>query len=79
MHGTTVIRGRLVGPTQVELEQPVSNVADEVEVVVRARVAQEPGAREDLLSLLDRIPPGTRTREDIDEQIREERESWGEP
>ena len=32
---------------------------------------------ETLLEFLLRIGPGTRTREDIDRQIREEREAWG--
>ena len=38
--------------------------------------AEEP---EDILDFLAKLPGGTRTKEDIDQQIREERDSWERP
>lgn len=35
------------------------------------------GGEKDILDFLNSLPPGTRSKEDIDQQIREERESWG--
>jgi len=78
MQDAIVIRGRLTGPRSVELDEAVSDLEAQVEVIVRSsdRNAQQKG--EDVLDLLRRIPPGTRSRDDIDSQIREEREAWGE-
>lgn len=72
-----VVEGRLISPTQIELSEPV-NVADEtVEVEIRPR----PQARhEAVIALLQRMashPAGNRTKEEIDQQIHEERDSWG--
>ncbi len=49
----------------------------EVEVLVMApiaRVADKVGGK--LSDCLRALPPGTRSKDDIDEQIREERDSW---
>jgi hypothetical protein len=40
-------------------------------------VVPGPPSEETLLEFLQRKGPGTRTREDIDQQIREERDAWG--
>jgi hypothetical protein len=77
MQSAIVIRGRLIGPTNVELDEPVSDLAADVEVIVRPRPANEHSApNANILDFLRQLPPGTRTREDIDAQIREEREGW---
>ena len=48
----------------------------EVEVLVRP-IARPGGKVEGKLSdYLRALPPGTRSKEDIDQQIREERDSW---
>jgi len=71
-----VVPGRLVSPTQIELSRPihVTNPAIEVEVRERSEVRQQ--ALIELLESLMRRPPGTRSKEDIDRQIEEERSSW---
>lgn len=79
MEHALVVRGRLTGPTSVELDEPVSASGAEVEVIVRGGSEVNHSGGEDILDLLRRIPPGTRSKEDIDRQIREERDSWGEP
>ena len=49
----------------------------EVEVLVMAPVARVAGRVEGKLSdYLRAVPPGTRSKDDIDRQIREERDSW---
>jgi hypothetical protein len=72
MPKTVVIKGRVVGPSTVELEQPLPERTREVEVV--ARVADQTVGK--LSDYLRGLPPGTRSKEDIDQQIREERNSW---
>jgi hypothetical protein len=72
-----VVRGRLHG-RHIDLDEPLGELDGEVEVVVRA---VEPASAKTLESIFDFIrslPPGTRTKEDIDRQIAEERDSWGE-
>lgn len=77
MQNAIVIRGRLVGPNNVELEEPVSDLTAEVEVIVRPRPSNElTDSSSNILDFLRQLPPGNRTREDIDAQIREEREGW---
>jgi hypothetical protein len=71
MSRTVVIKGRVVGPSTVELDEPLPERTSEVEVV--ARVVEKSGKLSDYLRGL---PPGTRSKEDIDRQIREERDAW---
>lgn len=76
MPRTVVVRGRVVGPSTVQLEEPLPEQASEVEV--RAELPDEAGdtRRGRLSDYLRSLPPGTRTKEDIDQQVREERDSW---
>lgn len=46
-----------------------------VEVVVRPVPPAAPGS--DIFDLIAAQPPGTRSKSDIDRQIREERDAWG--
>jgi hypothetical protein len=67
----------MVSPTTVELEEPVTDVIGSVEVVLRSlETIQEPRG-ERLSDFLRRLPPTGRTKEDVDRQINEERDSWG--
>ncbi len=72
MSRTVVIKGRVVGPNTVELDEPLPERTREVRVL--ASVGDKlPGKLSDYLRSL---PPGTRSKEDIDRQIHEERNSW---
>ena len=56
----------------------MSRVAEpdgEVEVTVRPVTAAHPTVA-DLLAVVATFPPGTRTKEDIDRQIAEDRAGW---
>jgi hypothetical protein len=72
MSRTVTIKGRVVGPSTVELEEPLPDLTREVEVVAHVH---DKGAGK-LSDYLRELPRGTRTKEDIDRQIREERDSW---
>ena len=74
MDRTRIIPGRLVGPTHVELDESV-NTSATIEVVVRES-AGDAGTRKSLLDVVRSLPAGNRTREDIDRQIADERDSW---
>jgi len=76
MQRAIVVKGRMVSPTTVELEEPVSEVTGDVEVVLRTIAEDQASQGETVFEFLRRIPPGMRTKEDIDRQIREERDSW---
>ena len=52
--------------------------AGENAVEVDVRPGRERSPRRDIRDVLRSLPPGTRSKEDIDQQIREERASWGE-
>jgi len=71
MTRTVVIKGRVVGPHTVELDEPLPEQTSEVEVVARIKTS---GRK--LSEIMQSFPPGTRTKEDIDRQINEERDSW---
>ena len=76
MQRAIIVRGRLSGPRRIDLDEPVDEVTGEVEVFVRP-IQAEPAPKRDLFEVLRSLPPGTRTKEDIDQQIAEERDSWG--
>jgi hypothetical protein len=48
-----------------------------VEVVVPVGEEVTGDRRENVVDYLRRLPAGVRTKEDIDGQLREERETWG--
>lgn len=77
MQTAFVVQGRMVGPTTIELDEPVTLVTGQVEIVVRrAVVVPSSEERLSLLEIIDRLPPGTRTAEDINAQVEEEKQSW---
>jgi len=73
-----VVKGHLVDSRRVELEEPVDVETREVEIIVR--VAEPASGAKDsdgVAAFLRSLPPGTRSKAEIDQQIREERGSWG--
>jgi hypothetical protein len=76
MERGVVVRGRLHG-RQIDLEEPVDQLDGEVEVVVRPVEPAHAKPVESIFDFIRKLPPGTRTKEDIDRQIAEERDSWG--
>lgn len=74
MNRQVVVRGRLHG-RHIDLEKPVEDLDGEVEVTVRA-VQGEGATVADMLALVATFPPGTRTKQDIDRQIAEDRAGW---
>lgn len=77
MERAIVVRGKLSAPKRIELDEPVTELEGEVEVVLRPVSDRAEGKAEDIFDFIAKLPPGTRTKEDIDRQFREERESWG--
>jgi len=49
----------------------------EVEVFVRPVARAHAQPEQDIFDFLRSLPPGTRSKEDIDRQIGDERDSWG--
>ena len=77
MRRAIVVKGRVVGPTTVELVEQVPPTETEVEVVVPVGDEVAGDRRERVVEYLRRLPVGMRTKEEIDRQLREEREAWG--
>ena len=73
MQRAVVVRGQLRG-THIDLAEPIDQFDGEVEVTVRP-VPSVP--TEDVFAFLRSLPPGGRTKEDIDRQLAHERDSWG--
>lgn len=75
MQSAIVVGGRLTGPRHVELDESVEGLKGDVEVILRAR-RSEAAEEESVSQLLRRLPSGTRSREEIDRQLREDRGEW---
>ncbi len=76
MERAFILRGRLSNPQHIELDEPVSEIEGEVEVVLR-RVTLPTEARSiDIFELIAASSPGARSKEDIDQQVADERGSW---
>jgi hypothetical protein len=72
-----IVRGRLSGRSRIDLDEPADELTGEVEVVVLPIERTEATPKQDIFDFLRSLPPGTRSKEDIDRQIAEERDSWG--
>jgi hypothetical protein len=77
MERAIAVKGRLINPRTVELDEPVSELTGDVEVILRAVTGDQTSTYETVFAFLRRLPVGTRTKEDIDRQMGEERDSWG--
>ena len=78
MERAIVVRGKLTDAQHIELDEAVTELEGPVDVVLRGVPSETGGQDEDIFDFIARLPPGSRSKEDIDRQIREERESWGE-
>ena len=78
MEKEVIVTGWMADPRHIELEESLTGLRGKVEVVVRAVGGAQPVSR-NILDLISTLPAGTRTKEDIDRQMREERVSWGDP
>ena len=77
MQRAIIVRGRLSGRSRIDLDEPVDELTGEVEVVVRSITPGHAQPEQDIFDFLRSLQPGTRSKEDIDQQIAEERDSWG--
>lgn len=77
MERAFVVRGKLIDAQHIELDEPVTDLMGPVDVVLRRVPADIKGQDEDIFDFIAALPPGARTKDDIDRQIHEERESWG--
>ncbi|MGD0947263.1 MAG: hypothetical protein ABSA52_07510 [Candidatus Binatia bacterium] len=76
MERGVILKGRVTDDRHIELDESLGELTGPVELTLRPvpSAEEEP---EDILDFLAKLPPGTRTKHDIDRQIREEREGWG--
>jgi hypothetical protein len=74
MERGVVVRGRLHG-RHIELDEDVDELEGDVEVFVRSVVAITPKPP-DVLDVISALPPGARTKTELDERLADERASW---
>jgi len=72
---TVVIKGHVVDSTTVALDEPLPKNARDIDVVVHLDGPAEDQLQA-MIDFLSSLPPGTRTKEDIDRQIEEDRNTW---
>jgi hypothetical protein len=77
METAVIVRGRLSDSRHIELDEAVSGIEGEVEVLLRPVVMPGPAEAVDVFELVASTIPGTRSKEDIDRQVADERGSWG--
>jgi len=76
MERAIIVRGTLSDPLHIELAEPVTELRGEVEIVVRSAPASQSQPRQDIFDFIASLSPGTRSKEDIDRQVQEERNAW---
>jgi hypothetical protein len=76
MERGVAVRGRLQG-RHIELEEQLDEPDGEVEVLVRHVEHQPAGSPQNIFDFIRSLPPGTRTKDDIDRQLAEDRAGWG--
>lgn len=70
-----VVNGRIVGPLQIELDAPLFGVEGRVEIQLR-EIKQPAPQGGDFLEMISQLPPGKLSKEQIDAELREERDGW---
>lgn len=73
MERAVFVRGRLRGRS-IELDEAVEELEGEVEVFIRA--IARPAAASRLLEIVASLPAGSRTKDDINGQLGEQRDAW---
>jgi len=68
------VRGRLAG-RRIELDEDVEDLEGEVEVVVRPLPSADASSPR-FLDVVGDLPPGSRSKEDIDQQLHAARAEW---
>ena len=74
MSRSIIARGKISDPRHIELAEPVRDIHGEVEVLIRPLPN---GDTEDVFDIIAVFAPGSRSKADIDQQVHEERSSWG--
>lgn len=77
METAVIVRGRISNSRHIELDEPVSDIEGEVEIVLRRVKSQTTAAVVDIFELIAASSPGNRSKEDIDQQLADERNEWG--
>ena len=77
MRRAIVVKGRVTGPTTVELREQVAVTGSEVDVLVPVADDRQATTDKTVGDYLRRLPAGTLSKEDLDQQLDRERESWG--
>jgi hypothetical protein len=85
MERAVIVKGRVTDSRHIELDEPVDDIAGEVEVTVRPLDrTQEDVTTPDIEALVRIVdewrakhPDQLRSKEDIDRYLAEERASWG--
>jgi hypothetical protein len=74
MHNVIIVRGRLIGPRNIELDEAVTGTECKVEIIFRTSATNQ---EEDVFQFLKRLPPDTQSREELDKKLSSERQAWG--
>jgi len=77
MQRAIVIRGHIADRQRVDLDEPVDELRGQVEVTLRAVPNDKEMPRKKIAEVLASLSHGTRTQEEIDAELADERSSWG--
>jgi hypothetical protein len=77
MQHSRIITGKLIGPRTVQLNEPAVGVTAEVEVTVHSSNGNGAPSNQTLAQFIQKLPEGTRSKDDIDRQISIELTSCG--
>jgi len=75
MERAVTVKGRITDDRHIELDESLGALTGPVEVTLRS-MPTAPEQDEDIVDFIARLPRGTRSKEDIDRQVREEHDSW---
>lgn len=77
MESAIIVRGRMADSRHIELSEAVPGLTGDVEVVLRQVAPAAEASLPDVFEVIASLSAGTRSKEDIDEQLADERASWG--
>lgn len=76
MKSAVIVKGRLSDARHIELQEPLSQIEGDVDVVVFPTVHSVGEENDDILDFIGRLVPGCKSKNEIDGLLSHERATW---
>lgn len=72
-----VAHGRIADPRRIDFDTPLRGLTGRVEVILRPESPVPEGNGADIFQFIASLPPGRRSKAEIDRELEDARNGWG--